>query len=89
MPRAAIASEMHKKEKALNSQAAAVMAPWHKLFVLGKSLDAAYDAVERIGGNAHILLTGSLLSSMDEKVPGLKARSDLLMQEDAQFSKEF
>lgn len=84
-----IASELHKKEKALKSQAAAVMAPWHGLFVLGKSLDAAFDAVERIDGNAHILLTSSLLGSVDEKAPGLLARSELLRQEAAKFGKEF
>lgn len=84
-----IASELHKKEKALKSQAAAVMAPWHGLFVLGKSLDAAYDAVERIDGNARILLTSSLFWSMDEKAPGLIARSELLRQEAAKFDKEF
>jgi L-fuculose-phosphate aldolase len=84
-----IAAEIHKKEKALKSQAAAVMAPWHGLFVLGISLDAAYDAVERIDGNARILLTSSLFWSMDEKVPGLKARSELLRLEAAKFGKEF
>jgi len=84
-----IAFELHKKEKAVKVQAAAVMAPWHGLFVLGKNLDAAYDAVERIDGNARILLTSSLLKNMDEKAPGLKARSDLLRQEAAKFGKEF
>jgi L-fuculose-phosphate aldolase len=84
-----IASELHKKEKSLISQAAAVMAPWHGLFVLGKNLDAAYDAVERIDGNARILLTSSFLKNMDENVPGLKARSELLRQEAAKFGKEF
>ena len=84
-----IAFELHKKEKAIKAQAAAVMAPWHGLFVLGKSLDAAYDAVERIDGNARILLTSTLLGSIDENVPGLKARSELLRQEAAKFGKEF
>jgi hypothetical protein len=45
--------------------------------------------VERIDGNARILLTSSLFWSMDEKVPGLKARSELLRQEAAKFGKEF
>ncbi len=84
-----IAFELHKKEKALRSQACAVMAPWHGLFVLGKNLDAAYDAVERIDGNARILLTSALLKDMDEKAPGLKARSELLRQEAVKFGKEF
>jgi L-fuculose-phosphate aldolase len=84
-----IALELHKKEKALKSQAAAVMAPWHGLFVLGKNLDAAYDAVERIDGNARILLTNALLKDLDEKAPGLKARSELLRQEALKFGKDF
>ena len=84
-----IAFELHKKEKAIKAQAAAVMAPWHGLFVLGKNLDAAYDAVERIDGNARILLTSSLLKNMDKNVPGLKARSEQLKKEAAKFGKEF
>lgn len=84
-----IALELHKKEEALKSQAAAVMAPWHGLFVLGKHLDAAYDAVERIDGNARILLSSAHLSKIDEKAPDLIARSDLLRQEAAKFGKVF
>jgi L-fuculose-phosphate aldolase len=84
-----ITAELHNKEKALKIQAAAVMAPWHGLFVLGKNLDAAFDAAERIDGNARILLTSSLFWSIDEKIPGLKDRSELLKQESAKFGKEF
>lgn len=44
------------QEERIKKQAAAVLAPWHGLFVLGKDLDAAYDAFERIDGNARLLL---------------------------------
>lgn len=84
-----IASELHKKENALKIQAAAVMAPWHGLFVLGKSLDAAYDAAERLDGNARILMASALFQGTDETIPGLKARSELLKKEAAKFGKEF
>ena len=84
-----ISEELHKKESALKIQAAAVMAPWHGLFVLGKSLNAAYDAAERIDGNARILMSSTLFSRIDDSVPGLRARSELLRQEAAKFGKEF
>jgi L-fuculose-phosphate aldolase len=40
----------------IRKQAAAAIAPWHGLFVIGKDLDAAFDAVERIDTSAYILL---------------------------------
>lgn len=84
-----ITAELRNKEKAIKSQAAAVMAPWHGLFVLGKNLDAAYDAAERVDGNAYVLLHSSLLGSIDEKAAGLKARNELLKQEAMRFGKDF
>jgi len=83
-----VTEEIRKKLDSLKIQAAAVMAPWHGLFVMGKTIDAAYDAVERIDGNARILLTSSLLWSIDEKAPGLKDRIELLKKEAARFGKE-
>lgn len=44
------------QEERVRSMAAAVIAPWHGLFVLGKDLDAAFDAAERIDTNARCLL---------------------------------
>src|SRR6266542_2576281 len=43
-----IAEAMKGKEEAIRKYAAAVMAPWHGLFVIGKDLDAAFDLTERI-----------------------------------------
>ena len=56
-----IAAEMRGQEAAIRKQAAAVLAPWHGLFVLGKDLESAYDTAERIDVNAHCILMSRLL----------------------------
>ena len=56
-----IAAEMRGQEAVLRKQAIGVIAPWHGLFVLGKDLDAAFDAVERIDVNAYIILNSRAL----------------------------
>jgi L-fuculose-phosphate aldolase len=60
-----IASALKGQEARIRKQAAAVIAPWHGLFVLGKDLDAAFDAVERIDTNAHCILAGRALAGFD------------------------
>jgi L-fuculose-phosphate aldolase len=40
----------------INKQAAAAIAPWHGLFLMGKDLENAVDAVERLDTNAYILM---------------------------------
>jgi ribulose-5-phosphate 4-epimerase/fuculose-1-phosphate aldolase len=49
------------QEARIRKQAAGVLAPWHGLFVLGKDLDAAFDAAERIDVNARCILFSRLL----------------------------
>jgi ribose 5-phosphate isomerase B len=56
-----IAEAMQGKEEAIRKYAAAVMAPWHGLFVVGKDLDAAFDLTERIDTNAYCILMSRLL----------------------------
>jgi ribose 5-phosphate isomerase B len=56
-----IAEGMQGKEEAIRKYAAAVMAPWHGLFVVGKDLDAAFDLTERIDTNAYCILMSRLL----------------------------
>ncbi len=51
-----IAAALRGQEDRIRKQAAGVIAAWHGCFVLGKDLDAAYDAVERFDTNAYILL---------------------------------
>lgn len=58
-----IAAAMRLQIDRLRKQAAAVMAPKHGLFVLGRDLEAAFDAAERIEGNAYCVLMGQLLET--------------------------
>jgi L-fuculose-phosphate aldolase len=51
-----IADAIRGNEARIRKQAAAAIAPWHGLFVIGKDLDAAFDAVERIDTSAYILI---------------------------------
>lgn len=57
----AIAEAFQGKDEAIRKYAAAVMAPWHGLFVAGKDLDAAFDLTERIDTNAYCILMSRLL----------------------------
>jgi L-fuculose-phosphate aldolase len=45
-----------------NSPRAAVLAPWHGLFVLARDLDTALDVTERVDTNARCVLLGNLLA---------------------------
>jgi L-fuculose-phosphate aldolase len=51
-----VAEALRSQQDRIRKQAAAVIAPWHGLFLMGKDLDFAYDAVERIDTNAYIVL---------------------------------
>jgi L-fuculose-phosphate aldolase len=65
-----IANAIRGNEARIEKQAAAAIAPWHGLFVMGKDLDAAFDAVERIDNNAYIILMAQTLGlgdALDEK----------------------
>jgi L-fuculose-phosphate aldolase len=56
-----IAEAIRGQEERIRSQAAVVLAPWHGLFAAGKSLEAAFDAAERIDTNARCILLSRLL----------------------------
>ncbi len=56
-----IAEAMQGKDEAIKKYAAAVIAPWHGLFVVGKDLDAAFDLTERLDPNAYTILMSRLL----------------------------
>ncbi len=67
-----IAAKMRGQEEKIEELAAAVLAPWHGLFVLGKTLDIALDVAERIEWNAYCILHAQALKAnaglMDEEV---------------------
>ena len=51
-----IANAIRGQEDRIRKQAAGVIAPWHGVFLIGKDIDAAFDAVERFDTNAYILM---------------------------------
>lgn len=53
-----ISGAIHGNEARITKQAMGVIAPWHGLFVIGKDIDAAFDAVERMDTNAYCILMG-------------------------------
>jgi ribulose-5-phosphate 4-epimerase/fuculose-1-phosphate aldolase len=60
-----IADAIRGNESRIRKQAAGAIAPWHGLFVMGKDIDAAFDAVERIDNSAYILMMSGLLGGKD------------------------
>jgi L-fuculose-phosphate aldolase len=57
-----VAAKMQGQEERIKSHAAGVLAPYHGLFMMGKDLDATFDAVERVDTNAYCILMGGLLA---------------------------
>lgn len=53
-----IADGIRGQEERIRKQAAAVLAPWHGVFAMGRDLDFTFDAVERLEANAYCILMG-------------------------------
>ena len=51
------------REAVIRKHAAAVLAPWHGVFLMGKDIDAAFDAVERLDTNAYCIMMGQMLGA--------------------------
>lgn len=54
-----VAEAIRGQESRISAQAAGVIAPWHGIFLIGKDLDTAFDAVERFDTNARAILMAS------------------------------
>jgi L-fuculose-phosphate aldolase len=72
-----IAGAMRGQEERIRKHAAAAIAPWHGLFVMGKDLDAAFDAVERIDTNAYCILMGQHIGWDDSHRQALESEHQL------------
>jgi len=59
---ARIVASMKGREQRIVKHAAGTIAPWHGLFLMGKHLEAALDAVERLDTNAYVLMMSQHLS---------------------------
>ncbi len=51
-----VSEALRGQEARMQKQAAAVIAPWHGIFCVGRDLDSVFDAVERIDTNARLIL---------------------------------
>lgn len=51
-----IVATMKGREARIAKHAAAAIAPWHGLFLMGRHLEAALDAVERLDTNAYVMM---------------------------------
>lgn len=63
------------QEVRIRNHAAGVIAPWHGLFLMGKDMNAAFDAVERFDTNAKIILAAQgagLASVLEQKRAALQ-----------------
>lgn len=58
-----ISAGIKGQEKRIEGHAAAVLAPYHGIFCMGRDLNLAADAVERIDTNAYCLLMGAQLGA--------------------------
>ena len=58
-----VAAGIRPNAERIRKQAAGVIAPYHGVFVMGKDLDAAADAVERFDTNAYCIMMGQMLGA--------------------------
>lgn len=61
-----VAGGIRPNTERISKHAAAVLAPYHGLFLMGKDLDAAADAVERIDTNCYCILMGQHLGASEK-----------------------
>jgi L-fuculose-phosphate aldolase len=55
-----VAESLRGRQALIKNFAAAVIAPWHGLFLMAKDMDTAFDSVERMDTNAYCILMGSM-----------------------------
>ena len=58
-----IVATMRGREAMIAKHAAGTIAPWHGLFLIGKNLPAALDAVERLDTNAYVIMMSRQLDA--------------------------
>tara|TARA_B100000686_G_C16696417_1_gene920794 strand:- start:53 stop:730 length:678 start_codon:yes stop_codon:yes gene_type:complete len=61
-----VANGIRGHEERIRKHAFGVIAPWHGLFLMGKDLDAAFDAVERFDTNARAILMARMTGRSDK-----------------------
>ncbi len=72
-----IAAALRGHEAQIQKHAYGAIAPWHGLFLMGKDLDAAFDAVERFDTNAHCIIMSQMMGLGNN---GIALKQDSLLQ---------
>jgi len=79
-----IVATMQGREARIAKHGAGTIAPWHGLFLMGKHLDAAFDAVERLDTNAYCIMMAQHLGAS----PMLKEESAQMEEAIANFTED-
>lgn len=79
-----IVESMVGREARIKKHGAGTIAPWHGLFLMGRTLDAAFDAVERLDTNAYCIIMGQMLGGS----PMLNIESSQLEDAIANFTED-
>jgi len=74
-----VAAAIRGNEHRIRKQAAGVIAPWHGVFLIGKDIDAAFDAVERFDTNAYILMMAAQAFGVSDLMAQQRAAMDAAM----------
>lgn len=77
-----IAEALRGHEDRIRKHAFGAIAPWHGLFLMGKDLDAAFDAVERFDTNAYCIIMAQMMGLGNK---GIKLEQPALLQAAARF----
>ncbi len=73
-----IAASLRGREARIKNHAAAVIAPYHGLFLMAKDLNAAFDAVERMDTNAYIIMMARMLTGNDALADNWKHMEEVI-----------
>lgn len=73
-----VVASFRGREARIKNHAAGTIAPWHGIFVMGKDLEAAFDAVERFDTNAYCILMGRLLVGADAQAASMQMMEDTI-----------
>lgn len=79
-----IVATMKGREQRIVKHAAGTIAPWHGLFLMGKHLEAAFDAVERLDTNAYVMMMSQHVGAS----PMLEEESQQMEDAIANFSED-
>jgi len=78
-----IVNSIRGRESRITKHAAGVIAPWHGLFLMGKDLDAAFDAVERFDTNAYLIMMGQQLVGREAQEAKIRRMEEVISKYEA------